>query len=54
MWYWALAFLLIAVVTAFLSFGTVALAIPAVGKLIFYGAVVMFLVTVIGGMMRPV
>jgi len=54
MWYWALGFLLVALITGFLTFGAAALALSILARFIFYVAVVMFVVSLIGVMMRPV
>ena len=51
---WALAFFLIAILAALLGFGAAAVTFAAVAKLLFYAAVVLFLVTLIGRFMRRV
>jgi uncharacterized membrane protein YtjA (UPF0391 family) len=54
MLWWALAFLLIAMLSAVLGFGMAILAIAALAKSVFYFAVVLFLVSLAGHLMRRV
>lgn len=51
---WALAFFVIAIVAAILGFGMTAVAFAAAAKLIFYVAVVLFLISLIAHLMRRV
>jgi uncharacterized membrane protein YtjA (UPF0391 family) len=51
---WALAFLLIALLAAILGFGAAAITFAAIAKFLFYAAVVLFVVTLIGRFMRHV
>ncbi len=51
---WALAFFVIAVIAAVLGFGTAAVAFAALAKLIFYVAVVLFAISLIGHLMRRI
>lgn len=51
---WALVFFMIALAAAILGFGVAALALAAVAKLIFYTAFVLFVVSLIGHLMRRV
>jgi uncharacterized membrane protein YtjA (UPF0391 family) len=51
---WALAFLLIAVLAGVFGFGVAAVAFAAMAKAIFYVAVVLFLVSLVGHFMRHV
>jgi uncharacterized membrane protein YtjA (UPF0391 family) len=51
---WALLFLLITLAAAILGFGIAVATFAAVAKLIFYAAFVLFLVSLVGHLMRRV
>ena len=51
---WALAFFIIAVIAAILGFGAAAVAFAALAKLVFYVAVVLFAISLIGHLMRRI
>jgi len=51
---WALAFFVIAILAAILGFGAAAVTFAVTARLLFYGVVVLFLVTLIGQLMRRV
>jgi uncharacterized membrane protein YtjA (UPF0391 family) len=52
MLYWALIFLVIALVAAFLGFGVIANAFAGVAKILFFLFIVVFLVSLIMGLAR--
>lgn len=52
--FWALAFFLVAILAAILGFGAAAVTFADTARLLFYGAVALFLVTLIGRFMRRV
>jgi uncharacterized membrane protein YtjA (UPF0391 family) len=49
---WALAFFIIAVVAAIFGFGGIAIAAAGVAKLLFFVFLVLFLVSLLGGLLR--
>jgi uncharacterized membrane protein YtjA (UPF0391 family) len=49
---WALAFFIIAVVAAIFGFGGIAVAAAGVAKLLFFVFLVLFLVSLLGGLLR--
>jgi uncharacterized membrane protein YtjA (UPF0391 family) len=49
---WALAFFIIAVVAAIFGFGGIAIAAAGIAKLIFFVFLVLFLVSLLGGLLR--
>jgi uncharacterized membrane protein YtjA (UPF0391 family) len=51
---WALAFFIIAIVAAILGFGVAAITFAALAKLIFYVALVLFLISLMAHLMRRV
>jgi uncharacterized membrane protein YtjA (UPF0391 family) len=51
---WALAFFVLAMAAAFLGFGMSAMAFAALAKLVFYIAVVLCAISLIGHLMRRV
>jgi uncharacterized membrane protein YtjA (UPF0391 family) len=51
---WAMAFFLVAIIAAILGFGTAAVAFAAGAKLVFYIAVVLAAVSLIGQVMKRV
>jgi uncharacterized membrane protein YtjA (UPF0391 family) len=51
---WALAFFVIAVIAAILGFGFAAVTFAFVAKIIFYIFIVLFLISLIGHLMRRV
>ncbi len=51
---WALAFFIIAIIAAILGFGVAAVTFAALAKLIFYIAIVLFVISLIGHLMRRV
>jgi len=52
MLYWALVFLVIALVAALFGFGGIAVAAAGIAKLLFFLFVIIFVVTLIMGLMR--
>jgi uncharacterized membrane protein YtjA (UPF0391 family) len=52
--YWTLLFLVIAALAAFLGFGDAARTFAVTAKLVFYSAVVLLLVSLVGSLMRRV
>jgi uncharacterized membrane protein YtjA (UPF0391 family) len=52
--YWTLLFLVIAALAAFLGFGEAARTFAVTAKLVFYSAVVLLLVSLVGSLMRRV
>ena len=52
MLYWALIFLVIALVSAFLGFTGVAIAATGIAKLLFYAFLIIFLITLVMGLGR--
>jgi len=51
---WALAFFVIAVIAAIMGFGVAAVTFAAVAKIIFFVAVVLFVISLIGHLVRRV
>jgi uncharacterized membrane protein YtjA (UPF0391 family) len=49
---WAIAFLVIALIAAVLGFGGIAVAAAGIAKIIFYVAIVLFLISLVAGMVR--
>jgi uncharacterized membrane protein YtjA (UPF0391 family) len=49
---WALAFFVIALLAAFLGFGGIAFAAAGIAKLLFYVFLILFLVALLGGVLR--
>jgi uncharacterized membrane protein YtjA (UPF0391 family) len=49
---WALAFFIVAVVAAIFGFGGIAIAAAGVAKLLFFVFLVLFLVSLLGGLLR--
>jgi uncharacterized membrane protein YtjA (UPF0391 family) len=49
---WALAFFIIAVVAAIFGFGGIAIAAAGAAKLLFFVFLVLFLVSLLGGLLR--
>jgi uncharacterized membrane protein YtjA (UPF0391 family) len=49
---WALAFFVIALVAAVLGFGGIAVAAAGIAKLLFFVFLVLFLVALLGGLVR--
>jgi uncharacterized membrane protein YtjA (UPF0391 family) len=52
MLYWAVVFLIIALVAALFGFGGIAVAAAGIAKLLFFLFVIIFVVTLIMGLMR--
>ncbi|HZE75310.1 MAG TPA: DUF1328 family protein [Gemmatimonadales bacterium] len=48
---WALAFLILALVAAFFGFGGIAAASAGIAKILFYVFVVVFAITLVGGIL---
>jgi uncharacterized membrane protein YtjA (UPF0391 family) len=48
---WALAFLILALVAAFFGFGGIAAASAGIAKILFYVLVVVFAITLVGGIL---
>jgi uncharacterized membrane protein YtjA (UPF0391 family) len=51
---WALAFFLIAIVAAIFGFGGIAIAAAGIAKILFFLFVILFLVALVGGLVRRV
>lgn len=49
---WAIAFFIIAIIAAVFGFGGIAVASAGIAKLLFFIFVVLFLVALVGGLMR--
>jgi uncharacterized membrane protein YtjA (UPF0391 family) len=49
---WAIAFLVIALIAAVLGFGGIAVAAAGIAKIIFYVAIVLFVISLVAGMVR--
>lgn len=49
---WALAFFVIALVAALLGFGGIAVAAAGIAKVLFYVFLILFLVALLGGVLR--
>ncbi len=49
---WALTFLVVAIIAAFLGFGGIAVASAGIAKLIFFVFLVLFAVTLLAGLIR--
>lgn len=52
MFYWALVFMIVAIITAIFGFGGPAIAIAGIAKLLFVTFLVAFIITLITGMTR--
>jgi uncharacterized membrane protein YtjA (UPF0391 family) len=50
----ALIFFLVALAAAFIGFGTTAMASAAIGQFVFYGAVALLVLSIMGHLMRRV
>ncbi len=51
---WALAFFIIAIIAAIMGFGVAAVTFAAAAKIIFYVAIILFIISLIGHLMRRV
>jgi uncharacterized membrane protein YtjA (UPF0391 family) len=49
---WALAFFVVALIAALLGFGGIAVAAAGIAKILFYVFLILFLVTLLGGVLR--
>jgi uncharacterized membrane protein YtjA (UPF0391 family) len=49
---WALAFFIVALVAALFGFGGIALAAAGIAKILFFIFLILFLVALVGGMVR--
>jgi uncharacterized membrane protein YtjA (UPF0391 family) len=49
---WALAFFVVALIAALLGFGGIAIAAAGIAKILFYVFLILFLVALLGGVLR--
>jgi uncharacterized membrane protein YtjA (UPF0391 family) len=49
---WALAFFVVALIAALLGFGGIAVAAAGIAKILFYVFLILFLVALLGGVLR--